>query len=217
MDFTTKAKLLADRGADTIADYERRAGISVQTLLDAIRNDRVRIPDSPACRLAHSNSCNDPKLEAKGDLKLIEENKAYQMLVLIAEFRDGPESARFSLRHAYTSAGVHRATMVNWRHDHKLFDSIMESIQDEMVDTMRAEVYRRAVVGHDEPVFYQGIRTETVRKFSDSLLQFTLMGYDSKFRAKDVNMNVSGSLDSNVNIEGLRERLAQRLVSKSKE
>ena len=139
------------------------------------------------------------------------------MLVIIAEFRDGPESARFSLRHAYTSAGVHRATMVNWRHDHKLFDSIMESIQDEMVDTMRAEVYRRAVVGHDEPVFYQGIRTETVRKFSDSLLQFTLMGYDSKFRAKDVNMNVSGSLDSNVNIEGLRERLAQRLVSKSKE
>jgi hypothetical protein len=42
------------------------------------------------------------------------------------------------------------------------------------------------------------------------------MGYDAKFRSKDVNMNVSGQLDSNINIEGLRDRLAQRLNSRSK-
>jgi hypothetical protein len=92
----------------------------------------------------------------------------------------------------------------------------MTSIQDEMVDTMRAEAYRRSVVGVQEPVFYQGARTDTVTKYSDTLLQFTLMGHDARFRAKDVNMNVSGTLDSTINIEGIRDRLSQRLQQKAK-
>ncbi len=218
MAFNDDLKLLKDRGPETIAEYERRAGISVQTLLDAIRRDRVRFPPSDSCQLAHSLVCNDPTLTAKGDLALHEETKAFKMLVVIAEFRDGPEESRFSMRHSYTTASISRITLINWRGEHKLFDSIMESIQEEMVDTMRAEAYRRSVVGVDEPLVHQGLKTgETVKKYSDSLLQFTLMGYDAKFRAKDVNMNVSGRLDSNVNIEGLRDRLAQRLNAKSKE
>lgn len=211
-------KLLKDIGAETIAEYERRAGVSVQMLLDAIVRDRVRHPPNPACLLAHSPTCNDPTVKAVGDLALMEETRAYKMLQIIAEFRDGPPEARFSLRHAYTTAGIHRQTLIGWRNDHKLFDGIMDSIQEEMVDTMRAEAYRRSVIGHDEPLVHQGIKTgETVKKFSDSLLQFTLMGYDAKFRSKDVNMNVSGQLDSTINIEGLRDRLANRLKSKAKE
>jgi len=82
---------------------------------------------------------------------------------------------------------------------------------------LRAEAYRRAVVGVDEPLVHQGLKTgDTVKKFSDGLLQFTLMGYDAKFRARDVHMNVSGTLDSNINIEGLRDRLAQRLEQRAK-
>lgn len=207
---------LDEVGAETLAELERRAGISVQTLLDAIVRDRVRYPPGDSSLLATSLVCNDPTVRAKGVLKQFEETKAYKMLVLIAEFRDGPPEAKFSLRHAYVTAGIARTTLMNWRSDHKLFDNIMTSIQEEMVDTMRAEAYRRAVVGVDEPVFYQGVRTDTVKKFSDGLLQFTLMGYDAKFRAKDVNMNVSGQLDSNINIEGLRDRLAQRLQQKAK-
>lgn len=210
-------KLLADIGPDTLAEYERRATVPVKVLLDAIRRDRVRHAPSDSMHMGHSATCNDPTVEAVGNLQLLEESKAYGMLQIIAEFRDGPPEGRFSLRHAYTTAGIARNTMVQWRRDHPLFDSIMESIQEEMVDTMRAEAYRRSVIGHDEPLVHQGVKTgETVKKFSDSLLQFTLMGYDAKFRSKDVNMNVSGQLDSNVNIEGLRDRLAQRLTSRSK-
>jgi hypothetical protein len=192
---------LDEVGAETLAEYERRAGISVATLLDAIRRDRVRIADN----------------DSKGHLKEVEESKAYRMLVFLAEFRDGPPEAKFSMRHAYTKAGVIRVTLGEWRIAHPLFNSIVDSIQEEMVDTMRAEAYRRAVVGHDEPLVHQGVKTgETVKKFSDGLLQFTLMGYDAKFRQKEVNMNVSGQLDSNINIEGLRDRLAQRLQQKAK-
>lgn len=212
-----KAITLDQIGAETIADLERRAGISVQALLDSVVRDRARIPENPQGHLGNSLSCNDPTAKAVGLLKQSEESKAYYMLMIIAEFRDGPPEARFSLRHAYTTAGVARMTMIEWRRMHPLFDSIMESIQEEMVDTMRAEAYRRSVIGHDEPLVHAGLKTgETVKKFSDGLLQFTLMGYDAKFRQKEVNMNVSGQLDSNINIEGLRDRLAQRLQSKAK-
>lgn len=212
-----KAITLDQIGAETIADLERRAGISVQALLDSVVRDRARIPENPQGHLGNSLSCNDPTAKAVGLLKQSEESKAYYMLVIIAEFRDGPPEARFSLRHAYTTAGVARMTMIEWRRMHPLFDSVMESIQEEMVDTMRAEAYRRSVIGHDEPLVHAGLKTgETVKKFSDGLLQFTLMGYDAKFRQKEVNMNVSGQLDSNINIEGLRDRLAQRLQSKAK-
>jgi hypothetical protein len=212
-----KAITLDQIGAETIADLERRAGISVQALLDSVVRDRARIPENPQGHLGNSLSCNDPTAKAVGLLKQSEESKAYYMLMIIAEFRDGPPEARFSLRHAYTTAGVARMTMIEWRRMHPLFDSVMESIQEEMVDTMRAEAYRRSVIGHDEPLVHAGLKTgETVKKFSDGLLQFTLMGYDAKFRSKEVNMNVSGQLDSNINIEGLRDRLAQRLQSKAK-
>jgi len=207
---------IAKIGPETLADYERRAGCSVGVLLEEIRRTRARIPDSSSSMDPSSLTCNQPALEAKGMLKKYEETKAYKMLMFLAEFRDGQDE-RFSMRYAYTKANVARTTMQGWRHDHPLFDAMANSISDEMVDTMRAEAYRRAVVGIDEPVFYQGNDTgHRMKKYSDSLLQFTLMGYDSRFRAKDVNMNVSGSLETNVNIEGLRDQLARRLNAKSK-
>ena len=203
-------------GAETLAEYERRAAISAPVLLDAVRRDRVRFPPSDSSMIPHSHVCSDPTIVATGELRKIEETKVYKMLVFLAEYRDGPNESPFSQRHAYTKAGIHRQTLIAWRGDHKFFDALVSSIQEEMVDSMRAEAYRRSVVGVEEPVFYQGIRTDKVVKYSDGLLQFTLMGYDAKFRAKDVNMNVSGTLDSTINIEGLRDRLAQRLQQKSK-
>jgi hypothetical protein len=212
----TDEKLLKDRGIATVTEYEIRAHVSIKMLLDAIRRDRVRHPVNSVSFSPEALSCNLPDVEARGDLQIHEETKAYKMLVFIAEFRDGPDTAKFSMRHAYTTAGIARQTISDWRSCHKLFDGIVDAIQEEMIDTMRAEAYRRSVVGVDEPLVHQGLKTgETVKKYSDSLLQFTLSGYDSKFRSKDVNMNVSGSLDSTINIEGVRDRLAQRLQQKS--
>ncbi|MFM2095241.1 MAG: hypothetical protein RIS70_2365 [Planctomycetota bacterium] len=203
-------------GPETLAEYERRAGVSHALLLDMIRRDRARYLDSPSSHMPHSVVCNDPSIEAKGDLKDLEESKAWLMLLILAEYRDGKQEC-FSLRHAYTCAGIGRHTLIDWRKNHPMFDAMMESIQEEMVDTMRSEAYRRAVVGVDEPIFYQGVDTgNRVKKYSDSLLQFTLMGHDARYRSKEVNMNVSGQLDSNINIEGLRDKLASRLAAKAK-
>ena len=203
-------------GPETIAEYERRAGTSYMMLLDMIRRDRARYQDSASSDMSHSIVCNRPDITATGDLKKHEESKAWLMLVILAEYRDGKGEV-FSLRHAYTAAKIGRHTLIDWRKNHPVFDAMMESIQDEMVDTMRSEAYRRAVVGVDEPIFYQGADTgHRVKKYSDSLLQFSLMGHDARYRSKDVNMNVSGQLDSNINIEGLRDKLAARLAAKAK-
>lgn len=206
-------------GEETLRDYERRAGITYAMLYDMVKQDRVRFKERGVEEDAESLVYCVPGVEGVGRLWRFERTKAYRMLQILAEFRDGPENAKFSLRHAYTSAEVSRGALTVWRRDHPMFDSLMEDIQLEMVDTMKAEAYRRSVIGHDEPLVHQGVKTgETVKKYSDSLLQFTLMGYDAKFRAKDVNVAVSGQLNTNVNIEGLRDRLAQRLqaVAKSK-
>jgi hypothetical protein len=207
---------LADVGRETLDDLERRGAIRVQQLLDEIVRCRARHPDSSSSHMSHSVTCNIPALKATGFLKADEEEKAYKMLQMLAEYRDGKEQ-RFSLYAAYKAAGVSRGTMQNWRNDYPLFDALMSAVQEEMVDTMRAEAYRRSTIGHDEPVIYQGVDTGLkVKKFSDGLLQFTLMGYDAKFRAKDVNVNMSGSLDQNINIEGLRDKLAARLKARAK-
>lgn len=206
-------------GEETLRDYERRAGITYAMLYDMVKQDRVRFKERGVEEDAESLVYCVPGVEGVGRLWRFERTKAYRMLQILAEFRDGPENAKFSLRHAYTSAEVSRGALTVWRRDHPMFDSLMEDIQLEMVDTMKAEAYRRSVIGHDEPLVHQGVKTgETIKKYSDSLLQFTLMGYDAKFRAKDVNVAVSGQLNTNVNIEGLRDRLAQRLqaVAKSK-
>jgi hypothetical protein len=206
-------------GEETLREYERRAGITYAMLYDMVKQDRVRFKERGVEEDAESLVYCVPGVEGVGRLWRFERTKAYRMLQILAEFRDGPENAKFSLRHAYTSAEVSRGALTVWRRDHPMFDSLMEDIQLEMVDTMKAEAYRRSVIGHDEPLVHQGVKTgETIKKYSDSLLQFTLMGYDAKFRAKDVNVAVSGQLNTNVNIEGLRDRLAQRLqaVAKSK-
>lgn len=206
-------------GEETLREYERRAGITYAMLYEMVKQDRVRFKERGVEDDPESLNFCIPGVEGVGRLRRYERTKAYRMLQILAEFRDGPANAKFSLRHAYTAAEVSRGAMSTWRAEHPTFDRLMEDIQLEMVDTMKAEAYRRSVIGHDEPLVHQGMKTgESIKKFSDTLLQFTLMGYDAKFRAKDVNVALSGSLNQNVNIEGLRDRLAQRLqaVAKSK-
>lgn len=206
-------------GADTVAYHEERAGVLYQDLLADIVAARVRFDEGASSKLPNSLSCNDPTVRAIGDLKKREETRAWLMLQILSEYRGANESGerRFSLSAGYRKAGVSAMTVIKWREVYPLFSMIVESIQAEMVESLREEAYRRAAIGHDEPLVHQGLKTgDTVKKFSDTLLQFTLMGYDAKFRKQDINMNHSGSVETNVNIEGLRDRLTERLKAKAK-
>lgn len=210
---------LEELGADTVAYHEERAGTTLTELLADIVASRARLAEGTASKLPNSLSCNDPTIKAEGPLKYQEETRAWLMLQVLSYYRGENEAGekRFSLSAAYLKVGVTAMTISRWREVYPLFSAIIDSVQAEMVDSIREEAYRRAVVGVEEPLVHQGHRTgDSVRKFSDTLLQFTLMGYDAKFRKQEIAMNHSGSIDSNVNIEGLRDRLAERLKAKAK-
>jgi len=206
-------------GAETVQFHEERAGVTLASLIGDIVAARANIPDNDSSKNPVSLSCNDPTVTAEGPLKKREETRAWMMLQILSEFRGSNEygERRFSISAGYNKVGVTAATVTHWRKTYPLFGGICDSVQAEMVDSIREEAYRRAVVGHQEPLVHQGFKTgDSVRKFSDTLLQFTLMGYDAKFRKQEVNMNHSGSIDSTVNIEGIRDRLADRLKAKAK-
>lgn len=206
-------------GAETVAYHEERAGTTLADLLNEIVSGRARLEEGSSSTLPHSISCNDPTVRAEGKLKEREETRAWLMLQILSEYRGANEKGEhlYSLSGAYKKVGVSAMTVIKWREIYPTFGQLIDSVQAEMVETIRNEAYRRAVVGHDEPLVHQGLKTgETVKKFSDTLLQFTLMGYDAKFRKQDINMNHSGSVETNVNIEGLRDRLAERLKAKAK-
>lgn len=60
-----------------------------------------------------------------------------------------------------------------------------DEAMDQAADALEVEARRRAVEGWDEPVFYQGIESGMVRKFSDTLLIFLLKGArPEKFRER---------------------------------
>lgn len=105
---------------------------------------------------------------------------------------------------ACKAAKIGRRTAYNWREADKAFAEAWLDALEEAADTLEAEAWRRARDGVDEPVIYQGelsgvwvdrrgnIVDEdddaqqiplTVKKYSDSLLQFLLRGCrPAKFR-----------------------------------
>jgi hypothetical protein len=60
--------------------------------------------------------------------------------------------------------------------DPKSYVSRFKLAHEAMVDTAEEELRRRGIVGVDEPVFYQGEKCGTVRKYSDAALIFYLKG-----------------------------------------
>jgi hypothetical protein len=206
-------------GAETVAYHEERAGVRLADLYADIVAGRARLDEGSSSHLPNSLACIDPTVKAEGILKKREETRAWLMLQILSEYRGANDKGerRFSLSAGYRKVGVSAMTIIKWREIYPTFSSLVDSVQAEMVESLREEAYRRAAIGHDEPLVHQGLKTgETVKRFSDTLLQFTLMGYDAKFRKQDINMNHSGSVETNVNIEGLRDRLTERLKAKAK-
>jgi len=71
-------------------------------------------------------------------------------------------------------ARVGRSTAYEWREEDKAFAAAWDEAIEESNDVLEGEAYRRAVTGTLEPVFYQGEKVGTVRRYSDSLLTLLL-------------------------------------------
>ena len=80
--------------------------------------------------------------------------------------------------------GMSRAYMYEIKEKDSVFAETWENAFNEFLDTVEAEVKRRAIDGIIKPVFYKGERVDNdqVREYSDNLLMFYMKRHRKEFR-----------------------------------
>lgn len=74
------------------------------------------------------------------------------------------------------------------------FNEQLNEARQLSVERLEGEAYRRAVIGVDEPLYYQGEIFGTVKKYSDKLLLKLLEVNDERYSPK-LNLNVNRPMD----------------------
>jgi hypothetical protein len=77
---------------------------------------------------------------------------------------------------AARACGIQRSGVYEWRDQDEAFAARWEDAIEEAGDVLEDELFRRAVEGVTEPVFYKGEICGAVRKRSDTCLIFALKG-----------------------------------------
>jgi len=81
---------------------------------------------------------------------------------------------------ACRGSGVGHSTHYHWLQHDPAYAQRFKQSELEAIDVCETEARRRAIVGVDEPVFYQGRHVGAVRKYSDTLLMFNSRGQGSE-------------------------------------
>lgn len=89
-----------------------------------------------------------------------------------------------NVRLAARGAGIHRSTVYEWQEHDPDFDFAFNQAKEDARDVLRAEIYRRAKEGWDEPVYQQGLYAGGVHKYSDTLLIFHAKMMMPEYREK---------------------------------
>lgn len=88
-----------------------------------------------------------------------------------------------NVKAACLAAKVHRSIPYKRRDNDDDFAKAWRWALADGLDTLEAEAQRRAVEGVDEPIYYKGVRVDTVKKYSDVLLMFLMKSHNpARFR-----------------------------------
>lgn len=71
---------------------------------------------------------------------------------------------------------------------------MFQEAQEHYRDRLRQAIDQRAVVGVEEPVYYQGVMVGTTRKYSDKLLELAARAHCPEFKEKTVDVNVNSGV-----------------------
>lgn len=85
---------------------------------------------------------------------------------------------------ACEAVGISKPSVYAWRESDPEFAVEWDRAIDLATEDLEKEARRRAYQGVDEPVFYQGEICGHVRKFSDTLLMFTIKARKPEYRDK---------------------------------
>jgi len=81
-------------------------------------------------------------------------------------------AATGNVAEACKGAGIYRKMPYRYRRVSAPFAEAWNDAKATFGDAIEREIFRRAVEGYEEPVFYKGVEVATVRKHSDLLLMF---------------------------------------------
>ena len=81
-----------------------------------------------------------------------------------------------TVTHAAEAAGIDRSSHTHWMHSDPEYVQAFELAKQMAIESLEAEARRRATLGVDDPVFYQGEVVGHRKVYSDNLLMFLLKG-----------------------------------------
>jgi transposase len=112
---------------------------------------------------------------------------------------------------AARAVGIHRSTVYEWLEKDQDFSFAYNLAKEDAKDTLRAEIYRRAHDGWEEPVYQLGYLAGTVQKYSDTLLIFHSKALMPEYRDKQqVDLTTHASAKD---MQSIHEAIAQALAS----
>ncbi|SRR6266567_1379143 len=165
------------------ADYERGAFTSLQGLAD-----RYHVPKTTLLRWRDEESWTTGPRTGPPDTPLTPkkepttQDKQAAFLVAFAQTAIVLSSAQ--------EAGISRQTVYAWLEHDEPFSLAFNQAKEDARDVLRAEIYRRAHDGWDEPVWGPTALKGIVRKYSDTLLIFHAKAMMPEYRDKSATVNV---------------------------
>jgi len=103
---------------------------------------------------------------------------------------------------AARSAGIGRRTAYEWRDADPKFSGEWDEAEQEAIDKLEREAWRRAVEGVDKPVVHQGAITATYKEYSDKMLEILLKGHRPEKYADRSKIEHSGKVGLEALIAG---------------
>jgi hypothetical protein len=86
---------------------------------------------------------------------------------------------------ACAKAGVSRRLVYNIRDKDPEFKAMWQECIEVGLDRLEQEAFRRGYTGVDKPIHFQGRRVDTVKEYSDQMLQILLKAHIPRYRAVD--------------------------------
>jgi hypothetical protein len=96
------------------------------------------------------------------------------------------------------AAGLARRSVYEWRDADPEFMADWLEAEAEAVDKLEREAWRRGAEGYDEPVIFQGVITDSYKKYSDRMLEILLKGHRPERFKERIAAEHSGTVAINI-------------------
>jgi hypothetical protein len=108
-----------------------------------------------------------------------------------------------SITRAAKAAKIDRTMHYRWIEKSPAYKKAFERAQEHAAQVLEDEAVRRATEGTLEPVFYQGKKRGSVRRYSDGLMQFLLRGFrPQRYAARtEISGPSGGPLDATIQVK----------------